>query len=86
MGDEYDEEDQDLISNLQYCILDMLHCLLQTDQQMEEVNTQWKEEKKKHAYWSRERFVEVLIQNEANLDILKEIVGVLVENTKKPSQ
>jgi len=83
-GDEYDEDDQDLVSQLQYCVLDMLHLLFQ-DGSDKEAAIAAPADNAPHPF-DQTRFIALLIDDEDNIDVLRSIGQVLLENAKKPRQ
>lgn len=83
-GDEYDEDDQDLVSQLQYCVLDMLHLLFQ-DGDDKEAAIAAPTDNAPHPF-DQQRFITLLLGDEDNIEVLRSIVHVLLENSKKPRQ
>jgi hypothetical protein len=85
MGEEYDEDDQDLVSQLQYCALDMLHVFFQ-DQAEAALDPVARGKTDDAHPFVQEKFLKVVAEDEDCVQVLREIVQVLIENTKKPSQ
>ena len=85
-GDEYDEDDQDLVSQLQYCVLDMLHLLFQLEDGADkEAAIAAPADNAPHPF-DQQRFLTLLLDDEDNIEVLRSIVHVLLENSKKPRQ
>ena len=85
MGEEYDEDDQDLVSQLQYCALDMLHVFFQ-DQSEAALDPIARGKTDETHPFVQANFVKIVAEDEDCLQVLREIVQVLMENTKKPSK
>jgi hypothetical protein len=84
LGEEYDEDDQDLVSQLQYCVLDMLHVWFQ-DLHEAATDPIARGVPDKHHPFNQANFVKLILDDEDCVDAIREIVQVLMENTKKPS-
>lgn len=87
-GDAYDEDDQDLVSQLQYCVCDMLHVFFQDMSEMKmlsnsELVARGIPPEETHPF-KQVRLLQLFKEDEDCCNILKEMIQVLLANTRKP--
>jgi len=88
LGDAYDEDDQDLVSQLQYCSLDLLHVYFQdTNDPMvaaDPISMGAPDPNAHVCRWKQDAFLDRLVEDVGNIDMLRAILLQCLSNTLKP--
>ena len=79
-GDDYEEDDQDLVASAQYATIDMLHLCFQSEADAVAAGI-----KTDHPF-NQARLIALLAGSKDNLRQIRGMVQVMIENTKKPRE